>query len=65
MTLKTYIFKGLPILSRDLFTINDKLREPYKIVSIRYDNNLKTLVVDIEASDNFHNELSKLGYTSI
>jgi hypothetical protein len=65
MTLKTYTFKGLPILSRDLFIIANKLKEPYEIINIRYDNNLKTLVVDIEASDNFHNELSKLGYTSV
>lgn len=65
MTLKTYKVDNRMEFFKDLDIIRHKLKENVVIKSFRYDNVNKVFLIGVDVSDNFHNELSKLGYSIV
>jgi hypothetical protein len=64
MIAKTYRVKNKIEFEKDLHKVMFNLKTPYIVKAFSYDKNKKEFVFTIEANDNFHNELSNLGYTS-
>jgi hypothetical protein len=64
MIAKTYRVKNRIEFEKDLHKVMINLKTIYIVKDFSYDKNNKEFVYTIEANDNFHNELSKLGYTS-
>jgi hypothetical protein len=65
MTLKTYKVSNRAEFFKDLDITRHKLRERVIIGNIKFDNVNKVFIIEVEASDKFHSELTKLGYTAI
>jgi hypothetical protein len=65
MTIKKYKVDNLIFFRRDIRILASQLKEIAKINKITYDNKNFCYVIELDASEKFHNELSKLGYTTI
>jgi hypothetical protein len=65
MTIKKYKVDNLIFFRRDIRILALQLRERARINKVTYDNKTFTFIVELDVSDAFHSELSKLGYTTI
>jgi len=65
MTVKKYKIDNLIFFRRDIGILTARLKEIAKINKITYDNKNFCYVIEVDASEKFHNELNKLGYTTI
>jgi hypothetical protein len=64
MIAKTYRVKNKIEFEKVLHKTMLNLKTPYIVKDFSYNKNNKEFVFTIEANDNFHNELSNLGYIS-
>jgi hypothetical protein len=65
MTVKKYKVDNLVEFNKDIRILALQLRERAKINKVTYDKESFSFIVELDVSDNFHNELNKLGYTTI
>jgi hypothetical protein len=65
MIVKKYKVYNLVVFNKDIRILASQLREEVRINKITFDNKNLCYVIELDASNKFHNELSKLGYTTI
>jgi hypothetical protein len=65
MISKKYKVNDLVKFNKDIRILAFELRERVRINKITYDNKTFSFIYELDASDKFHEELNKLGYTTI
>jgi len=65
MITKKYKVDNLASFNKDIRILSHQLRERVIINKVVYDNKTFSFFVELSASEKLHNELNKLGYTTI
>ena len=65
MITKKYKVYNLVVFNKDIRILSHQLRERVIVGKVTYDNQKFYNVVEVSASEKLHNELNKLGYTTI